>query len=57
MIEELKEKNEERLSFGMYDMEIEEAELELEKLRKKQAAQVKRQGQGGRTTTKPGETR
>lgn len=49
-IERLRIKNNEVGSRGWYDIDIEEAEIELENLRKKQAAQGKRQGQGGRTT-------
>tara|TARA_R110000868_G_scaffold53365_4_gene167623 strand:+ start:2874 stop:4610 length:1737 start_codon:yes stop_codon:yes gene_type:complete len=39
------------------DAQIVKLKEEIAELEKKQAAQVKRQGQGGRTTTKPGETR
>ena len=48
VIEKLKEKNEAvGPAQGLYFLDISKAEVELEELRKKQAAQVKRQGQGG----------
>lgn len=48
VIERLKKKNEAvGPAQGLYFLDISKAEVELEELRKKQAAQVKRQGQGG----------